>query len=74
MNKNILKLVSQTGLYVEGGKVYTNRNDYPITEYMDQFAKLIIEECQKASNKYISECGEVSYLPESVFKNHFGVE
>lgn len=40
--------------------------------YDTKFANLIFLECQKAVDNYISECGEVSSLPESVLKKHFG--
>lgn len=41
---------------------------------IDKFAKLIIQECHRASENYINECGEVNGVPESVFKSHFGIE
>lgn len=42
--------------------------------YDQKFAELIIAECNKCVNKYISECGEVSCLPENILEEHFGVK
>jgi hypothetical protein len=41
---------------------------------IEQFAKLIIQECHRAAERYIIDCGEVNGVPESVFKSHFGIE
>lgn len=41
---------------------------------LEDFAKAIIQECQRACENYINECGEVNGVPESVFKTYFGVE
>lgn len=63
MNERILEIANQ----VEG--TYDASDDFCI-----KFAQLIIQECQKATDKYIANCGEVACLPEYVFQNHFGVK
>lgn len=41
---------------------------------IEQFVKLIIQECQRACDDYIIDCGEVNGVPDSVFIGHFGIE
>lgn len=65
MNDKILKLAAKSGLYVETGEIYQNRNDYPLTEYMDKFAALIIQEC-------IRVCEED--LLEEYMRKHFAAQ
>jgi hypothetical protein len=64
-NRNLAKFLDQAGLHVHAG--------YPQPDAIQKFAELIIKECQKSANQYISDCGEVNSLPETVFNKHFGV-
>jgi hypothetical protein len=41
---------------------------------LEVFAKAIIQECQRACENYINECGEVNGVPESVFNRHFDIQ
>jgi hypothetical protein len=53
----------------------TDRKVYVVDDYQTQkFAELIIQECQHTVDRYIGECDEISSLPETVLKKHFGIE
>lgn len=68
MNERIEELFKETNLH---------RNDHTTEQRraeVEKFAKLIVQECQKVADKYISDCGEVASLPEYVFHEHFGVK
>jgi len=43
-------------------------------EDIEKFAELIVQECQDRVEHYIRDCGEIASLPDSVIKEHFGVE
>ena len=84
MNERIKQLVLQSQLVYEttDGKVYNSWEDYvDLTEYVEKFAELIIEECLR-----MCDCAEASLLEHSYpresdgaasvkifIKEHFGV-
>jgi len=84
MNKKILELASKSDWYVEKGKIYQNRDYYPVTEGMDKFAKLIIQECveqiiAKGTDWLDFAPNQTGVRPEywdmaQQIKEHFGVE
>ena len=85
MNERIKQLVLQSQLVYEttDGKVYNSWEDYvDLTEYVEKFAELIIEECLR-----MCDCAEASLLEHSYpresdgaasvkifIKEHFGVK
>ena len=69
MNNRIKELAEECSMHVE-----CQWTDYREIFDKEKFAKLIVLECQKAADKYISDCGEVASLPEYVFQEHFGVK
>lgn len=40
----------------------------------EKFAELLIQECQSRVEQYISDCGEIGSLPDSVIIEHFGLK
>lgn len=44
----------------------------PHTKAMNNFIELIVMECNSRVVKYISDCGEISSLPDSVLLEPFG--
>jgi len=73
MNDKILKLAAKSGLYVESGEIYQNNDDYyalsfPLTEYMDKFAELIVRECANVAAEH-----DALDIYEEI-REHFGVE
>ena len=41
---------------------------------VDEFAELIVRECQLRVQQYINNCGEIASIPDTVIMKHFGVE
>lgn len=63
MNENLINTLAR-----QAGVCSNNSVD------LERFAGLIIEECQRACENYINDCGEVNGVPDSVFNSHFGIE
>ena len=73
MNERIKELLRQATLV----ETYT-ATDGTIHEGkqvdIEKFAELIVLECQSRVGQYISDCGEIGSLPDTVIKKHFGAE
>jgi hypothetical protein len=71
MNERIKELVEQEMIkYYEGEYADSKTARWNLEE----FAELIVRECQLRVEQYINDCGgEVSSIPDTVIMKHFGV-
>lgn len=77
MNERIRKFAKKAGFSLDSTEIYTAKLEHlPITENMEKFAELLIEEC-------IAQCWTVSELESNGYvvsecskkiRKHFGVE
>jgi uncharacterized protein involved in tolerance to divalent cations len=68
MNERIKILLKQATITRYSGYAWSDEVD------QQQFAELIVKECQLRVEQYINECGEVASMPDTVIMKHFGVE
>ena len=75
MNKRIYELAKQAGLieFEPIGDLDAVTPDYTSVVKAQEFAELIIQECQSRIEQYVHECGQIGCLPEYVLNRHFGV-
>ena len=69
MGKQIQDFAEQCG-FRSNPDLYDRNQSFDIPK----FAELIVRECQLRVELYISECGEVASIPDTVIMKHFGVE
>ena len=43
-------------------------------QILQRFAELIVKECAKIVDQYISDCGEIGVLPDYVLNEPFGIK
>ena len=79
MNERIKQLAKEAGYYLydltethECKTVETDSKDEWIT--LEKFAELIVKECAKIVDQYISDCGEIGILPDYVLNEPFGIK
>ena len=71
MNKELIRQLAEQAGLAQGADV---RAGYIYPEGMEKFAELIVRECQYRVERYISDCGEISSLPDKVIIEHFGLD
>lgn len=70
MNERIQALADK--IWAE--EYWANPNtDRLLPAQLNKFAELIVRECQSRVEQYIKDCGEIGCLPDTVIKEHFGV-
>ena len=73
MNERLKELAVQAGYYQEQD-VDGSRFDAMPRQCFEKFAELIVKECAKIVDQYISDCGEIGVLPDYVLNEPFGIK
>lgn len=76
MNERLKELAVQAGLKVESWMTNPPKPFQILgsTEQFEKLAELIVRECAKIVDQYISDCGEIGVLPDYVLNEPFGIK
>jgi hypothetical protein len=80
MNKRILELALQAKLgpalllHHWGNVDALTDCEQGELKQIEKFAELIVKECAKIVDQYISDCGEIGILPDYVLNEPFGIK